>query len=954
MAVIFKDVTRRAQADDALRTSKARVRLALDSADLGTFNIDAASDVMSTDERLRAIFGCPDDRLDYEQAIGIIHPDDRARIREAVAAATRSDDPAPYAAEYRVVHRDSAIHWVSAKGRANFSVEKAGAPRKLLSFDGTVADISERKQAEEALRLRTLQFEALVNNAPMGVHLIDADFCIRQVNPIGLPSFGNIPDLIGRDFSEVMHIVWPTTKADEIVAQFRHTLETGEACVVPELAEQRADRETTEYYEWQINRIPLPEGRDGVVCYFRDISERVLAQQKIRENEWRLRYATQSARLTFVEVDLARGLARTPDNFAAVMGYFVPPEDEADGSAGVRSLLEHVVPHDRPMVDLALQEFFAGKPAGKLDYRVLGDDRIERWIETRWSVVLGLDGTPLKSFATNLDITERKQAEIALRLSEERYRNLFNSMDEGYCVIDMLFDEHDMPVDWRFLEVNPAFAELTGVHDAVGTRMRELAPDHEAHWFETYGKVALTGEAIRFVNEAKALESRWFDLYAFKVGGPDSRKVAVLFNNITERKRSDVALIAALAAAEDANRAKSNFLSSMSHELRSPLNTVLGFAQLLNSGTPAPTPPQQESVDHILKSGWYLLELINEILDLALIESGHLSLTLEPVSLAEVLNDCQAMVELQAQHSGIQLTFPRLDDACLLRADRTRVKQVFINLLSNAIKYNRPGGTVRVSCAAQAESRMRISVEDSGLGLTPDQLDQLFQPFERLGQQAGVIEGTGIGLVVSKRLVEAMGGQIGARSSVGLGSVFWVDLVANVALRPLPSEPAEPSTPATPAVGGPAPALPPLAARRSTVLCVEDDPANLMLMQRILARRTDVRLLLASDASHGVEAARATQPDVVLMDINLPGISGLQAMKLLSEDAATAHIPVIAVSANPLPLDVERGLQMGFFRYLTKPLKIELMMEALDAALQLPRADPIRASRKTPLKAETS
>ena len=649
MAVIFKDVTRRAQADDALRTSKARVRLALDSADLGTFNIDAASDVMSTDERLRAIFGCPDDRLDYEQAIGIIHPDDRARIREAVAAATRSDDPAPYAAEYRVVHRDSAIHWVSAKGRANFSVEKAGAPRKLLSFDGTVADISERKQAEEALRLRTLQFEALVNNAPMGVHLIDADFCIRQVNPIGLPSFGNIPDLIGRDFSEVMHIVWPTTKADEIVAQFRHTLETGEACVVPELAEQRADRETIEYFEWQINRIPLPEGRDGVVCYFRDISERVLAQQKIRENEWRLRYATQSARLTFVEVDLARGLARTPDNFAAVMGYFVPPEDEADGSAGVRSLLEHVVPHDRPMVDLALQEFFAGKPAGKLDYRVLGDDRIERWIETRWSVVLGLDGTPLKSFATNLDITERKQAEIALRLSEERYRNLFNSMDEGYCVIDMLFDEHDMPVDWRFLEVNPAFAELTGVHDAVGTRMRELAPDHEAHWFETYGKVALTGEAIRFVNEAKALESRWFDLYAFKVGGPESRKVAILFTNITERKRSEANVIAALAAAEDANRAKSNFLSSMSHELRSPLNTVLGFAQLLNSGTPAPTPPQQESVDHILKSGWYLLELINEILDLALIESGHLSLTLEPVSLAEVLNDCQAMVELSLE-----------------------------------------------------------------------------------------------------------------------------------------------------------------------------------------------------------------------------------------------------------------------------------------------------------------
>ena len=820
------------------------------------------------------------------------------------------------------------------------------------SVDAAFADITELKRAEEALRLLTAKFEALVNNAPMGVYLIDADFRIRHVNPIGVPSFGNIPDLIGRDFAEVMHIVWPKAKADEIIAQFRHTLKTGEPCVVPELAERRADREATEYYEWQINRIPLPDDRHGVVCYFRDISERVQGQERIRENEWRLRYATQSARLTFVEVDLLNGNAQTPENFTAVMGYTAAKEQESDGSAGVRTLLEHVVPEDRPMVGAALQEFFAGKPVGKLDYRVLGDDRVERWIETRWSVVSGSKGKPLKSFATNLDITERKRGEQALRVSEERYRNLFNSMDEGYCIIEMLFDESNRPLDWRFLEVNPAFAGLTGLNDAAGKRMRELAPDHEAYWFKALGKIALTGEAVRFVNQSNALGGRWFDLYAFKVGGPESRKVAILFTNITERKRAEANVAAALAAAEQANRAKSNFLSSMSHELRSPLNTMLGFAQLLNSGTPAPTPPQQESVDHILKSGWYLLELINEILDLALIDSGHLSLSLEPVSLAEVLSDCQAMVELQAQQTGIRLTFPRLDDTCRVRADRTRVKQVVINLLSNAIKYNRPGGTVHVSCAAQAENRLRISVEDSGSGLSADQLDHLFQPFERLGQEAGLIEGTGIGLVVSKRLVESMGGQIGASSTVGVGSLFWVDLVTDAALQPLPLETAASVTPAPPAVGGPTPDLTAHAARRRTVLCVEHDPANLMLMQRILARRADLRLLLANDASHGVDVARATQPDVVLMDINLPGISGLQAMKLLSDDAATAHIPVIAVSANAMPLDVEGGLQMGFFRYLTKPLKIEQMMEALDAALQLPRADPTRAPRSHTSKAE--
>ena len=617
-------------------------------------------------------------------------------------------------------------------------------------------------------------------------------------------------------------------------------------------------------------------------------------------------------------------------------------------------LHKYIHPDDQPHVMAVINEAIRTKSLFEMEHQVRLADGSLGWTFSHAVPVLDATGEIVEWFGAARDVTEYKRAEHALRESEERYRNLFDSMDEGYCVIEMLFDERDTPLDWRFLEVNPAFAVLTGIHDAVGKRMRELAPDHEAYWFETYGKVALTGEAVRFVNQSKVLDGRWFDLYAFKVGGPEGRKVAVLFTNISERKRAEANLIAALAAAEQANRAKSDFLSSMSHELRSPLNTVLGFAQLLNSGNPAPTPPQQESVDQILKSGWYLLELINEILDLTLIESGHLSLAIEPVSLAEVLSDCCAMVELQAQQSGIQLTFPRLDDACLLRADRTRLKQVFINLLSNAIKYNRPGGTVRVSCAAQAHSRMRISVEDSGAGLTPDQLDQLFQPFERLGQESGVIEGTGIGLVVSKRLVETMGGQIGARSTVGLGSVFWVDLVATVALRPLPSQTAEPSTPATPAVGGPAPALAPFGARRSTVLCVEDDPANLVLMQRILARRTDVRLLLASDAVHGLEVARATQPDVVLMDINLPGIGGLEAMKLLSEDAATAHIPVIAVSANAMPLDVEGGLEKGFFRYLTKPIKIELMMEALDAALQLPRAEPSHASRSETPKAETS
>jgi PAS domain S-box-containing protein len=410
--------------------------------------------------------------------------------------------------------------------------------------------------------------------------------------------------------------------------------------------------------------------------------------------------------------------------------------------------------------------------------------------------------------------------------------------------------------------------------------------------------------------------------------------------DVTERKRLDqaleeqnVELKRARAAAEKANLAKSAFLSGMSHELRSPLNAILGFAQLISSDSPPPTPSQTASIDQILHAGWYLLELINEILDLAQIESGKLALSLEPTSLAEVMLECQAMIEPLGQKRGIKMTFPQFDLPCFVDADRTRLKQVLINLLSNAIKYNQPNGTVAVDvdCASSAPERTRVSVKDTGAGLPPDMLMQLFQPFNRLGQERNSTEeGTGIGLVMSKRLVELMGGEIGVESTVGLGSVFWFEL--NSAAAPqLAVDKAEPAAnpPAQVRQGGPL----------RTLLCVEDNPANLMLIQQLVARRPDTRLLSARDGNLGIQLARANQPEVILMDINLPGISGIEALKILREDPATAHIPVVALSANAMPRDIEKGLEAGFFRYLTKPIKVNEFMHTLDVALEFARQE---------------
>jgi PAS domain S-box-containing protein len=801
------------------------------------------------------------------------------------------------------------------------------------------------------------------------------------------------------------------------------------------------------------------------------------------------------------------------------------------------------------------------------------------------------------------DNTARKQVEEAMRKSEERYSTIFDTMSEGFCIIEVVFDADNKATDYRLLETNKAFEVQSGLLNAKGKWMSELQPAHEAHWFELYGKVALTGEPAHIENEAKAL-NRWFEVSAHRFGDVSSRNVSIFFQDISERKKGEAAklksealqraifesanfssiatdargviqifnvgaermlgyaaadvmnkitpadisdpleligrakqlsaelnipiapgfeamvfkasrgiediyeltyirkdgsrlpavvsvtalrdaqdaiigylligtdntarqqaddkaqtaaqharslieasldplvtispmgkitdlneglvsvtgvkrkkligtdfsdyftdpkmaregyleaflkgavtdypltiqhkngrltdvlynasvykdvegrvlgvfaaardvtrhnlaeaehrrlnavledsmqeLKKAKVAADEANLAKSDFLSSMSHELRSPLNAILGFAQLIESGTPPPNVAQADGIKQILQAGWYLLELINEILDLALIESGKLSLSLEPVSLTEVLADCQAMIEPEAHKSGIQVLFPRPEGTCVVVADRTRVKQVLLNLLSNAIKYNRVRGRVDVRCEADASGRTRISVQDTGEGLSADKLSQLFQSFNRLGQETGNQEGTGIGLVTSKRLVDLMGGRIGVDSSVGVGSVFWFEFDSSAAPQPKAEPPYVSMTSARSAVSG---------AAQRTLLCVEDNPANLLLVQRMLERRTDIRMLSANDGQRGVEMARAHQPDVILMDINLPGINGITALRILAEDAVTAHIPVVALSANAMRHDIEKGLQAGFFRYLTKPIKLTEFMNTLDAAL---------------------
>lgn len=552
---------------------------------------------------------------------------------------------------------------------------------------------------------------------------------------------------------------------------------------------------------------------------------------------------------------------------------------------------------------------------------------------------------------------ELRRTQFELENARLRYFDLYDLAPVGYCTLS----ENSLIV-----EANLMAATLfdTSRIDLVNKPFSQFISDCDQDiYYLHHNKLISSGEPISCELRIRNGDGKiiWVNLNAtFEKnleGVPFIRKVII---DISARKRAELALVeaeeryhseqnrlddilknaninlirATVAAekascvAEKANRAKSDFLSNMSHELRTPLGTILGFAQLIDSGVPPPTATQKRSVEQILRAGWYLLELINEILDLALIESGKISMTLEPVELMQVLRDCQTMIEPQAQKHDIKIIFTQIKAPFVVWADSTRLKQVLINLMSNAIKYNKPGGTVVVSCT-QSTGRIRICIKDSGQGLTSDLIAQLFQPFNRLGQENKGEEGTGIGLVMTKRLIELMGGEIGLESVVGEGSTFWVDIELLPKTTVPPAEIKSPSKPIEHPVR--------CESAMHTLLYVEDNPANLLLLESIIERRPDIQLLTALDATRGIELARVAQPNIILMDINLPGISGTKALKALKEQTSTAHIPVIALSANAIPADIKSGLAAGFYQYLTKPIKIDELMRAIDAALSLDR-----------------
>jgi PAS domain S-box-containing protein len=693
----------------------------------------------------------------------------------------------------------------------------------------------------------------------------------------------------------------------------------------------------------------------GAVLVFRDVTEEYAAQQALRDSKALIETVLGAVVDGIVTIKARDGVVATMNPAAERMFGYDPAQIIGQNASLLIPALEQI--ERDGSLDFS-SENTAVPSAGRLEREVVGRRKdgtvfpLEIAVSEMW-----LGG---QRFFTGIlrDITARKQAEEALLNAGALQRSIFNSAyfssiaTDAKGVIQIFNVGAERMLGYKAEEVvdlvNPAdisdpdevVARASALSAELGTT---IAPGFEAMVFKAsrdiediYELTYIRKDGSRFpaVLSVTALRDAHEAIIGYLLIAIDNsarKRVEAeraMFDQILLDKNAE--LERARIVADKANLAKSEFLSSMSHELRTPLGAILGFAQLMESAVPAPSPSQLRSINQILQAGWYLLELINEILDLALIESGKLSLSLEPTSLSEVMNECRAMIEAQAKKRNISMTFPTFPEALFVFADRTRLKQVLINLLSNAIKYNRNGGAVSVQVSTNRPDSIRISVGDNGMGLSVEQIAQLFQPFNRLGQEANLEEGTGIGLVVCKRLVELMGGSIGVESAVGEGCVFWIEMSLTPEHRPQDISPASEAGVDVPTAAS---------GQQFTLLYVEDNPANLMLIEDIIARRPDIRLLSAWDGNSGVELARSVLPDVILMDINLPGISGVHALKILASDPATQGIPVIALSANAVPRDIEKGLAAGFFRYLTKPIRVGEFMNTLDLALKSTRPD---------------
>ncbi len=889
-------------------------------------------------------------------------------------------------------------------------------------------------QREQALRLEAeaakQQVETILSSISEAFYVLDHDWCFTYAND-------RLCKIVGREREQILgHNLWdmfPDTVDTEIYHQYHRAM--------LEQVPSQAEYFYPTWNRWYNHRI-YPSN-SGLTVFGADITEakhtetaRKQAEDSFLESEKRLQMALSGARQGIWDWDLKNQILTWDDRCKEMFG--LPP----DLQMTYTRFLEAVHPDDRQRTTALVAAAVRDHIEFHEEYRTIHPDNTVRWILSRGRGFYDAAGVPYRMAGTAMDITDRKQVESALRQSEERYRALFESIDEGFCIIEILFDEADTPQDYRFLEVNPIFEEQTGLHQAIGRTARQLVPDLEEHWIKIYGQVALTGEAVRFENRAEAMH-RWFDVYACRTGRPEERKVAIVFKDITDRKRSEQALQAseeqsrnilesiseaffaldhdwrftyvnqqaesllnrtpgdllgkiiweeyaglfgsefekayhraaheqiesvivsfypehdrwyevhtypaasgitiyfrdvtalkqietereqllqreqrARETAETANRIKDEFLAILSHELRAPLNPILGWAQLLQLRKLEPE-KTAEAYAIIERSARLQAQLIDDLLDISKILRGKLSMDVANIDLAVVIGSALDTVRSAAAAKSI-LIDTDLSAIGQVSGDAARLQQVVWNLLSNAIKFTPVHGQVSIRLE-QVENQAQITVCDTGKGIDPSFLPYIFESFRQ--EDASTTRkygGLGLGLAIVRTLVEAHGGTIFAESEgEGQGATFIVQLPLLNTEIPR-KQPERLSKQAMHLAG-------------ARVLVVDDDLDNRELLTTVLELHGSEVMHVAS-AAEALDCLQTFQIDVLVSDIGMPDMDGYAFLQLLRSRPPEkgGQIPAIALSAYARTEDIQKALNCGYQQHINKPVNLDQLIHTIEALI---------------------
>lgn len=878
----------------------------MDSTDEGFWFIDNEGITTDLNPAMCRLLGRTRDQVLGRSVFGFFETDDLAVMRQEIAARRAGQPRSAY--EIGIRRPDGTRRY--CLNQATALRDDQGLP---MGSVGIWTDITARRESEDQLRV----YERVINSITDLVSVIDEQRVYRMVNDAWLTASRlRREDVLGQQPSAMLKREDNSERADALA----ETIRTRESRRLTGLVHFR----NAPPREIETTYIPMPASEGAaprVLMVSRDVTDRERDRRALEDSEEYLRQTLCATDDAIFATD-----AEGPDEpvrfnnqgLLDLLGLTLGPGERLtprrvmDGASRVFAEADAEVERIRTIIQQ--QEVHVSRVLLK-DGRVL----LRRYAPAE------VRGRTLRVWSFR-DITAELKAVQTLEQSEADQRALLDAFPGFISCTNR---------DGVLTYANAAYAHLLGLpaDQVVGHTVTDVLGSARATALQPMVQRVLAGEVVSYeVHVPHRANGPGLEAQCTLMPGRDTRTGApVVYGfaiDITPRKRAELALIAARDEAERANKAKSQFLSHMSHELRTPMNAILGFGQLLESDAQHPLTQQQQGwLREILHGARHLLDLINEVLDFGRIESGRLDLKPEPLLLSELVAESLALVRPLAQPRQVQLmpsTGP-LDQAWVM-ADRTRIKQILLNLLGNGIKYNRPGGQLQLACRLEA-TEVWVGVQDTGPGITPENQGRLFQPFERLGASHGDVEGTGIGLALSRRLLQAMGGSIGLDSEPGLGSTFWFRL-------PRTAQPA--SHPASPAQASSKPAD--LEGLR-TVLYIEDNPVNVALMEAMLGRLPGVRLVSASVPAEGLRLAQQLQPALVLMDISMPGMDGFEVLARLRANQSTRALRVVAVSAHALPADIEAARAAGFESYLTKPLSLESLLSTVQQALRGSKVD---------------